>query len=83
MAKTLFRPVSYALSQLLGDIDLGKLALPELQRPFVWQKAGIRGSYRRSRSDSIRLAYRWFARAFRSELRLGYGDRNSVLFRRK
>jgi hypothetical protein len=42
MARTLFRPVQYELSQLLGDIDLGKLALPELQRPFVWQKAAVR-----------------------------------------
>lgn len=42
MAKTLFKPVSYELSQLLGDIDLGKLALPELQRPFVWKKAAVR-----------------------------------------
>src|ERR1022692_3348608 len=42
MAKTLFKPVSYELSQLLGDIDLGKLALPELQRPFVWTKAAVR-----------------------------------------
>lgn len=42
MAKTLFRPVSYELSQLLGDIDRGKLALPELQRPFVWQTTAVR-----------------------------------------
>ena len=42
MAKTIFKPVSYELSQLLGDIDLGKLALPELQRPFVWQKTAVR-----------------------------------------
>lgn len=42
MSKTLFRPVQYELSQLLGDIDLGKLALPELQRPFVWQKTAVR-----------------------------------------
>lgn len=42
MAKTLFKPVSYELSQLLGDIDLGKLALPELQRPFVWQRSEVR-----------------------------------------
>jgi hypothetical protein len=42
MAKTLFKPVSYELSQLLGDIDLGKLALPELQRPFVWQRVAVR-----------------------------------------
>jgi hypothetical protein len=42
VAKTLFKPVQYELSQLIGDIDLGKLALPELQRPFVWQKAAVR-----------------------------------------
>ncbi len=42
MAKTIFKPVSYELSQLLGDIDLGKLALPELQRPFIWQKTAVR-----------------------------------------
>jgi hypothetical protein len=24
------------------DIDLGKLALPELQRPFVWPKTKVR-----------------------------------------
>lgn len=40
--KTLFTPGSYELSQLLGDIDLGKLALPELQRPFVWKKTAVR-----------------------------------------
>lgn len=42
MAKTIFKPVSYSLSQLLGDIDLGKLALPELQRPFVWERSKVR-----------------------------------------
>jgi hypothetical protein len=42
VAKTIFKPVSYELSQLLGDIDLGKLALPELQRPFVWPKTKVR-----------------------------------------
>ncbi len=42
IARTLFKPVSYELSQLLGDIDLGKLALPELQRPFVWKKTAVR-----------------------------------------
>jgi hypothetical protein len=42
MAKTLFKSVSYELGQLLGDIDLGKLALPELQRPFVWKRTAVR-----------------------------------------
>lgn len=34
--------MSYPLSQMLGDIELGKLALPELQRPFVWKKTAVR-----------------------------------------
>lgn len=42
MAKTLFKSLSYELSQLIGDIDLGKLALPELQRPFVWRNTNVR-----------------------------------------
>lgn len=42
MAKTIFQAGSYGLSQLIGDIDLGKLALPELQRPFVWKKRAVR-----------------------------------------
>ena len=42
MAKTLFESTSPQLSHLLGQIELGKLALPELQRPFVWSKADVR-----------------------------------------
>jgi hypothetical protein len=42
VARTLFKPIQYELSQLLGDIDLGKLALPHLQRPFVWKKSAVR-----------------------------------------
>ncbi len=45
MPKTLFTPAHYELSQLLGDIDLGKLALPELQRPFVWKKTAVRNLF--------------------------------------
>lgn len=45
MAKTLFKSLSYELSQLLGDIDLGKLALPELQRPFVWKNTDVRNLF--------------------------------------
>jgi len=40
--KTLFTPGQYELSHLLADIDLGKLALPEIQRPFVWKKKAVR-----------------------------------------
>jgi hypothetical protein len=42
MPQPVYRPVQYSLGQLLGDIELGRLALPELQRPFVWKKAAVR-----------------------------------------
>ena len=42
MAKTLFESTSPQLSHLLGQIEMGKLALPELQRPFVWHKSAVR-----------------------------------------
>lgn len=38
----MFESTSPRLGQLLADIERGKLALPELQRPFVWQKAAVR-----------------------------------------
>lgn len=42
MAKTIYKEISSTLSQLLGDIELGKLALPDLQRPFVWKTTEVR-----------------------------------------
>lgn len=42
MAETLFESTSPRLGQLLADIERGRLALPELQRPFVWQKTAVR-----------------------------------------
>src|SRR6476619_1825629 len=42
VAETMFESTSPRLGQLLADIERGKLALPELQRPFVWQKAAVR-----------------------------------------
>ena len=38
----LYKNVSYTLSQLLQEIDAGKLALPDIQRPFVWKPAQVR-----------------------------------------
>jgi len=42
MSATLFKEVSYSLSLLLADIDMGEIGLPELQRPFVWPNAKVR-----------------------------------------
>ncbi len=40
MEATLFKQVGYSLSKLIEDI--GKIGLPDIQRPFVWTTAKVR-----------------------------------------
>ncbi len=42
MSKTLVKEVSYSLSKIIEDIDIGEIGLPELQRPFVWPNTKVR-----------------------------------------
>lgn len=42
MANTLYKEVNYTLKSLVEDVELGEIALPELQRPFVWPKSKVR-----------------------------------------
>ena len=42
MSITLFKEVSYTLSKLLHDIEMGEIGLPEIQRPFVWPNSKVR-----------------------------------------
>jgi hypothetical protein len=42
MAKTVFRSTSFTLRHLADNIGRGDIALPELQRPFVWANAKVR-----------------------------------------
>ena len=42
MAITVFKDSSYSLSTLLEEIDRGEIALPDIQRPFVWKAAKVR-----------------------------------------
>lgn len=39
---TLFKEVSYNLSTLIQQIDLGVIGLPDIQRPFVWKDTKVR-----------------------------------------
>lgn len=39
---TIFRPTKFTLRNLVDDIGRGDIALPELQRPFVWANAKVR-----------------------------------------
>lgn len=42
MAGTLFRSTSFTLRHLVENVDRGDVALPELQRPFVWSNSKAR-----------------------------------------
>lgn len=42
MSKTVFRSTSFTLRHLVDNIDRGDVALPELQRPFVWSNSKVR-----------------------------------------
>lgn len=39
---TLFKEVHYSLGTLIDDIGLGRIGLPDIQRPFVWANAKVR-----------------------------------------
>ncbi len=42
MKPTLFKEVSYSLSKLIQDIEMGEIGLPDIQRPFVWTPSKVR-----------------------------------------
>src|SRR5437763_208477 len=42
MSRTLFRSTQFTLRHLVENIDRGDVALPELQRPFVWSNSKAR-----------------------------------------
>lgn len=42
MSNTIFTKVDYTITSLISKIDLGEIALPDIQRPFVWQNTKVR-----------------------------------------
>ena len=48
----LFSNTNLNVNQLIDQIDLGLLGLPELQRPFVWKDAKVRDLF-----DSMMKGY--------------------------
>lgn len=48
----LFTTTNYPVTALIEDIDLGKIGLPELQRPFVWPNVNVRNLF-----DSLYRGY--------------------------
>ena len=48
----LFTTTAYPLVALIEDIGLGKIGLPEIQRPFVWPNVNVRNLF-----DSLYRGY--------------------------
>lgn len=42
MSDPLFRKVDYPVGKLLEDIAMGEIGLPDIQRPFVWDRVRVR-----------------------------------------
>lgn len=42
MSTQLFNKVDYPLSQIIQQIEMGEIGLPDIQRPFVWKTAKVR-----------------------------------------
>lgn len=34
----IFKTTDYSIGKLMDDIEIGDIALPDIQRPFVWAK---------------------------------------------
>lgn len=49
---SIFTTTEYPVGALIGDIDLGKIELPDLQRPFVWPNVNVRNLF-----DSLYKGY--------------------------
>ncbi len=45
VATTLFKDTTYSVFGLVEDIKSGEVALPDLQRPFVWKASKVRDHF--------------------------------------
>lgn len=66
-AKTAFTHVNYDLSGLLSALKMGDIALPDIQRPFVWSNTKVR--------DLLDSMYRGFPVGYFLFWANGHGDR--------
>jgi uncharacterized protein with ParB-like and HNH nuclease domain len=78
MSQTLFSTTDYPLSKLIEDIDLGEIALPDIQRPFVWKTAKVRDLFD-SMYKGFPIGYLLFWRYDQGEARqIGIGEKQNV-----
>ena len=76
---TLYRDTGYSLTHLIEDIKHGNIALPDIQRPFVWSAAKVRDLF-----DSMYRGYPvgtlmlWETGAEVGTRQVGGGERDRV-----
>ncbi len=79
MPPTLYRPTDYPLILLIEEIKRGEIALPDIQRPFVWSSAKVRDLF-----DSMYRGYPigtlllWETGAEISTRQIGGGEHDRV-----
>lgn len=79
MAEMLFKETRYQVKQLVSDIALGRLALPELQRPFVWKKSKVRDLFDSMyRGFPVGYILLWNTAADVASKQVGVGDRQDA-----
>ena len=76
MSQDVYKNVNYSLKGLIEKIDLGEIALPELQRPFIWKNSQVRNLF-----DSLYMGYPvgfflfWETSGISSTKSIGSGDK--------
>lgn len=79
MPPTLYRDTNYSLIHLIEEIKHGEIALPDIQRPFVWSPAKVRDLF-----DSMYRGYPigtllfWETGADTSTRQVGGGEQDKV-----
>lgn len=79
MPPTLYRDTNYSLTHLIEEIRHGEIALPDIQRPFVWSSAKVRDLF-----DSMYRGYPigtllfWETGADTSTRQVGGGEHERV-----
>lgn len=79
MSQTLFSTTNYPLSKLIEDIELGEIALPDIQRPFVWKATKVRDLFD-SMYKGFPIGYLlfWQYKSSTSGRQIGTGDKKHV-----
>lgn len=79
MKSAVFTPTSPQLQEILSEIKSGKLALPDIQRPFIWENTRVRDLF-----DSMYRGYPigyllfWHTETHSNTKQIGSAEKQSV-----